>query len=74
MAQRITALPGASAVFRGGVVSYWTEIKAAVLGVPQEILDQYGAVSEQTARPGPRGPVGLPGQILAVSVTGVAGP
>lgn len=63
VAQRITALPGASAVFRGGVVSYWTEIKAAVLGVPQEILDQYGAVSEQTARTMAQGAGGLPGRI-----------
>ena len=50
IARRITALPGASRVYRGGVVSYWTEVKAAVLGVPQDLLDQYGAVSEPTAR------------------------
>lgn len=74
VAQRITALPGASAVFRGGVVSYWTEIKAAVLGVPQEILDQYGAVSEQTARTMAQGARRITGADLAVSVTGVAGP
>ena len=37
-------------MYRGGVVSYWTEVKAAVLGVPQEILDAHGAVSEETAR------------------------
>ena len=74
VAQRITALPGASAVFRGGVVSYWTEIKAAVLGVPQEILDQYGAVSEQTARAMAQGARRITGADLAVSVTGVAGP
>lgn len=34
VAERITALPGASAVYRGGVVSYWTAVKAAVLGCP----------------------------------------
>ena len=52
VAERITALPGVSSVYRGGVVSYWTSVKAAVLGVPQETLDQYGAVSEETAREG----------------------
>ena len=50
VARRITALPGASKVYRGGVVSYWTSVKADVLGVPQAILDQHGAVSEETAR------------------------
>ena len=37
VAEQITALPGASKVYRGGVVSYWTEVKGRVLGVPQEI-------------------------------------
>lgn len=51
LSQEITALPGSSAVYRGGVVSYWTEIKASVLGVPQDLLDQHGAVS-RAHRPG----------------------
>ena len=50
IAARITALPGASNVYRGGVVSYWTDVKAGVLGVPRELLDTYGAVSEPCAR------------------------
>lgn len=74
VARRITALPGASRVYRGGVVSYWTEIKAAVLGVPQETLDTYGAVSEQTARAMAEGARKITGAEVAVSVTGVAGP
>ena len=74
VARRITALPGASRVYRGGVVSYWTEIKAAVLGVPQETLDTYGAVSEQTARAMAQGARKITGAEVAVSVTGVAGP
>lgn len=74
VARRLTALPGASRVYRGGVVSYWTEVKAAVLGVPQEILDTYGAVSEPTARAMAEGARLLTGAELAVSVTGVAGP
>ena len=74
VARRITALPGVSSVYRGGVVSYWTSVKAAVLGVPQETLDQYGAVSEETARAMAEGARQITGADIAVSVTGVAGP
>ena len=74
VAERITALPGVSSVYRGGVVSYWTSVKAAVLGVPQETLDQYGAVSEETARAMAEGVRRLTGSDLSVSVTGLAGP
>ena len=74
VAERITALPGVSSVYRGGVVSYWTSVKAAVLGVPQETLDQYGAVSEETARAMAEGARQITGADIAVSVTGVAGP
>lgn len=74
VAARITDLPGASAVYRGGVVSYWTSVKGAVLGVPQEILDQYGAVSEECARAMAEGARRITGADIAVSVTGVAGP
>ena len=74
VAERITALPGASAVYRGGVVSYWTSVKGAVLGVPQEILDAHGAVSEETARAMAEGARRITGADIGVSVTGVAGP
>jgi nicotinamide-nucleotide amidase len=74
VAQRITALPGASAVYRGGVVSYWTQVKADVLGVPSDILDVHGAVSEETAMAMAEGARRITGADLAVSVTGVAGP
>ena len=74
VAERITALPGASAVYRGGVVSYWSSVKADVLGVPGEILDTYGAVSEETARAMAEGARRITGADIAVSVTGVAGP
>ena len=74
IAQRMTALAGASQVYRGGVVSYWTDMKADVLGVSREILDQYGAVSEQTARAMAQGARRITGADVAVSVTGVAGP
>ena len=74
IAQQITALPGASNVYRGGVVSYWTSVKADVLGVPQSVLDEYGAVADPTARAMADGVRRLTGADLAVSVTGVAGP
>lgn len=74
VAERITALAGASAVYRGGVVSYWSSVKADVLGVPQETLDRFGAVSEETARAMAQGARRITGADIAVSVTGVAGP
>ena len=74
VAERMTALPGVSAVYRGGVVSYWTSVKADVLGVPKETLDAHGAVSEETARAMAEGARGITGADIAVSVTGVAGP
>lgn len=74
VAERITALPGASAVYRGGVVSYWTSVKADVLGVPQAVLDAHGAVSEPCARAMAEGVRRITGADLGVSVTGAAGP
>ena len=74
IAARITALPGASAVYRGGVVSYWTQVKADVLGVPQTLLDEHGAVSEACARAMAEGTRRITGADIGVSVTGVAGP
>ena len=74
VAQRLTALAGASAVYRGGVVSYWTDVKASVLGVPRETLDACGAVSEECARAMARGARRITGADIAVSVTGTAGP
>lgn len=74
IAKRLTDLPGASAVFRGGAVSYWSEVKHTVLGVSQELLAQYGAVSEPVARAMAEGVRKLIGSDWAVSATGVAGP
>ena len=74
VAERITALPGASRVFRGGVVSYTNEVKAQVLGVPRELLEEAGAVSEPVAVAMAEGCRRVTGSDLAVSVTGVAGP
>lgn len=73
-AKRLTDLPGASQVFRGGVVSYTDEVKAEVLGVPQALLDQHGAVSAPVAAAMAEGARRITGSDLAVSTTGVAGP
>ncbi len=74
IAKRITDLPGASAVFLGGVVSYTDAVKHKALGVPQELLDRCGAVSEPVARAMAQGARAALGSDLAVSVTGLAGP
>ena len=74
IAKRVTDVPGASAVFLGGVVSYTNGVKAKVLGVPEVLLDEFGAVSEPVARAMAEGVRRLTGSDLAVSVTGVAGP
>ena len=74
LAKYMTDLPGSSAVFRGGVVSYTDEVKAGLLGVPQELLDEYGAVSPQVAEAMARGAKAALGCDIAVSTTGIAGP
>ena len=74
IAKRITDLPGASAVFKGGVVSYTNEVKAGILGVPQALLEEHGAVSQSVAQAMAQGVRRAAGADLAVSVTGVAGP
>ena len=74
IAKRITDLPGASAVFRGGVVSYVNAVKSGVLGVDAGVLEQYGAVSEPVARAMAQGARRVLGCDLAVATTGVAGP
>ena len=74
IAKRLTDVPGCSAVFKGGIVSYWSQVKADALGVPQELLDEHGAVSAQVAEAMARGAREVLGCDLAVSATGVAGP
>ena len=74
VAGRITAFPGSSSVYRGGVVSYWSEVKRDALGVPWSLIEEHGAVSDPCARAMAQGVRKLTGADLAVSVTGVAGP
>lgn len=74
ISQRITGVSGASEVFGCGVCSYANEIKHRVLGVPEETLRRYGAVSPQVAAQMAQGAAKLAGADIAVSVTGIAGP
>lgn len=70
----LTAVPGASAVYKGGVISYTNQVKQQVLCVPEDVLSRYGAVSEQTAAAMAAGVRKLLQADVAVSVTGLAGP
>ena len=70
----ITAVPGSSAVFAGGVISYANEVKRDVLGVSSDILQNVGAVSSETAAQMAEGARRLLKTDLAVSLTGIAGP
>ncbi len=74
VAARLTEVPGISAVFREGFVTYSNEAKVARLGVPPEVLEAHGAVSAQTARAMAAGAARASGARLALSITGIAGP
>lgn len=70
----LTAVPGASDVFSGSITCYSNQVKREMLQVPQQILEQYGAVSEQTAARLAENVADRLGTTIGLSVTGVAGP
>jgi PncC family amidohydrolase len=70
----LTDVPGSSAHYLGGVISYDNSVKELLLGVPHEILLTVGAVSEETAVAMAKGVRNLLHADLAVAVTGIAGP
>ncbi len=74
LAKLITDVPGASAVFKGSVVSYSAGIKEKLLGVDPETIRRYGEVSRETALEMAAGARRAIGADIAVSVTGSAGP
>ena len=74
IAQKITSVPGASECFDCGVVTYSNEQKHNLLGVSNETLKKYGAVSEQTALEMCKGVKNLANADFGISVTGIAGP
>ena len=69
----LTAVPGASAVYHGGVVSYVNDVKHRILGVSREDLDRVGAVSAPVALAMAKGVRDLIGTDYAISVTGLPG-
>jgi nicotinamide-nucleotide amidase len=74
VAARLTNVPGASAVLRGGIVAYANEVKQAELDVPAELIAEHGAVSPEVAAAMAQGARKRLGADVAVSVTGIAGP
>ncbi|AOM80411.1 competence/damage-inducible protein A [Pedobacter steynii] len=74
IAQLITQHPGCSSVYEGGAVTYSYELKKSVLGVLQETLEKYGAVSEETVKEMALGAIKHFKTDYAVAVSGIAGP
>ncbi len=70
----LAAIPGASAVFLGGVIAYANAVKQGVLGVPAELLERHGAVSDPVAAAMAEGACRLTGAHWGVAVSGIAGP
>jgi len=74
VAQKLTEVPGSSAYFQGGVVAYANAAKQQLLGVPEALLEQHGAVSEACARAMAEGVRSRFGTDLGVATTGISGP
>ncbi len=72
--ERVTAVPGSSAVFLGGVIAYANEVKAGLAGVSTDAIGADGAVSEAVVREMAAGVALRTGADLVVAVSGVAGP
>ena len=70
----LTAVPGSSAVYKGGIISYTNWVKTNLLGVPEELLETLGAVSAPVAEAMAVGARKALQADVAVSVTGLAGP
>lgn len=74
VASRLAAPAGASSYFHGGIVSYAYGVKEQVLGVPRQVLDNPGAVSDECARRMAMGARNVLNATITVSTTGIAGP
>ena len=70
----ITSVAGSSGWFRGGVIAYSNEVKMRLLGIPEQVLAEYGAVSAETVSAMAEGAAKLLGAGCGVSVSGIAGP
>ena len=74
IAKRFTDLPGASAFFKGGAVTYWNEVKSLMLGIAPELIEEKGVVSYDVAKAMAEGIRARLGTDMAIGVTGLAGP
>ena len=74
LAAALTDLPGSSAVFERGFVTYSNAAKIELLGVSADTLERHGAVSEPVAKDMARGALERSGGDIALSITGIAGP
>lgn len=74
LSELITSIPGASGVFEMGLCTYSNDVKHKLLGVPEDILSEFGAVSPETARAMVTGLKKLSGADMCISITGLAGP
>ncbi len=74
IASMITQVGGASACFEAGFVTYSNQMKTALLGVPEQLLNQFGAVSQEVAIAMAQGALKNSSANLAIAVTGIAGP
>jgi nicotinamide-nucleotide amidase len=74
VSKRLTDIPGSSDVFTGSVVAYSNRVKVEELGVPEEKLARYGAVSEDVAAEMAYGVRTILGTDIGISITGIAGP
>ena len=74
LGERLTSVPGSSDYFVGGCITYSNAMKVELLGVPPEVLERHGAVSQETAEAMAAGARRRTGSTYALSITGVAGP
>jgi nicotinamide-nucleotide amidase len=74
MGAMLTAIPGSSDVFLGGAIVYANELKTSLLGVPEALIREQGAVSEPVARAMAQGICDRLGSEIGVGITGIAGP
>ena len=70
----LTAIPGSSSTFLGGVIAYQGQVKRDLLGVSQKLIDEYGVVSQEVAMAMAQGARKIFGSTWGIATTGVAGP
>lgn len=70
----VTSVPGSSAAYVGGLVTYATDLKVRLLGVPAALVEQHGVISEECARAMAAGAAEVTGAAWGLATTGVAGP